>query len=64
VSINPRLLGAAGTVIVMVSGAAKAEVMAHVLGAEHDPAQWPAQLALLPQTTWILDKGAAAEVTR
>jgi len=64
VSINPRLLQVAGTVIVMVSGAAKAEMMAHVLGAEHDPAQWPAQLALLPQTTWILDKGAAAEVPR
>jgi 6-phosphogluconolactonase len=62
VSLNPKLLNAAGTVLVMVSGAGKAGVMAHVLGAEHDPQQWPAQLALLPQTTWILDRGAAAEV--
>ena len=62
VSLNPKLLNAAGTVLVMVSGAAKAGVMAHVLGPEHDPAQWPAQLALLPQTTWLLDRGAAAEV--
>jgi len=64
VSLNPKLLKAAGTVLVMVSGAGKAGVMGHVLGAEHDPAQWPAQLALLPQTTWILDRGAAAEVQR
>ena len=64
VSIHPRLLQAAGTVIVMVSGAAKSGVMAEILGAEHDPARWPAQLALLPQTTWLLDKGAAAEVRR
>jgi 6-phosphogluconolactonase len=62
VSLNPRLLTAAGTVLVMVSGAGKAGVMAHVLGAERNPAQWPAQLALLPQTTWLLDRGAAAEV--
>jgi 6-phosphogluconolactonase len=64
VSINPRLLQAAGTVLVLVSGAAKAGVMAHIFGAQHDPAQWPAQLALLPQTTWLLDEGAAAEVAR
>jgi 6-phosphogluconolactonase/glucosamine-6-phosphate isomerase/deaminase len=46
----------------MVSGAGKAGVMAHILGAERNPARWPAQLALLPQTTWLLDRGAAAEV--
>ena len=62
VSLNPKLLKAAESIIVMASGSAKAAAMGQVLGAEHDPARWPAQLALLPQTVWILDKGAAAEV--
>jgi 6-phosphogluconolactonase len=62
VSLNPRLLPAAGVILVMVSGAAKAGVMAEVLGTKHDPATWPAQLALLPQTAWLLDKAAAAEI--
>jgi 6-phosphogluconolactonase len=64
VSLNPRLLRAAGLVLVMVSGAAKAGIMAEVLGGKHDPATWPAQLALLPQTIWLLDREAAAEVRR
>jgi 6-phosphogluconolactonase len=62
VSLHPRLLGAAGLVLVMVSGAAKADVMADVLGPVQAPARWPAQLALLPQTTWLLDQAAAAKL--
>ena len=64
VSLHPRLLEAAGTVVVMVSGQAKAEVMGHVLGPVRDPSRWPAQLALLPQTVWLLDRAAAAKVKR
>jgi 6-phosphogluconolactonase len=62
VSLHPRLLGAAGLVLVLVSGAAKADVMADVLGPLRDTARWPAQLALLPQTTWLLDQAAAAKL--
>jgi 6-phosphogluconolactonase len=62
VSLHPRLLGAAGLVLVMVSGAAKADVMADVLGPVQDSARWPAQLALLPQTTWLLDQAAAGRL--
>ena len=62
VSLNPRLLPAASLVLVMVSGATKADVMADVLGPVQDPARWPAQLALLPQTTWLLDQAAAGSL--
>jgi 6-phosphogluconolactonase len=62
VSLHPRLLAAASLVLVMVSGAAKADVMADVLGPLQDSARWPAQLALLPQTTWLLDQAAAGKL--
>jgi 6-phosphogluconolactonase len=62
VSLHPRLLDVAGSVLVIVSGTAKADVMADILGPLKDPARWPAQLALLPQTTWLLDQAAAAKL--
>jgi 6-phosphogluconolactonase len=67
VTLSPRLLGAADHVLVMISGEAKAATVATVLGPERDPARWPAQLAIRPNATWLLDKGSAArlrDVTR
>lgn len=62
VTLSPRLLAAAGLVLVMVSGDDKADVVASVLGAERDPARWPAQQALLPNAVWLIDRAAAAKL--
>lgn len=64
VTLNPRLLSAAGAVIVMVSGASKAEIVASVLGTQRDVKRWPAQAAVLPNAVWLLDQAAASGVTR
>jgi 6-phosphogluconolactonase len=60
VSLAGRVLPAASSVIVMSTGAAKAEVMGNVLGPELDVARWPAQAARLPNAIWLLDEAAAA----
>jgi 6-phosphogluconolactonase len=62
ITLSTRVLAAAGAVIMMVSGASKAEVMAKVLGPEREVAHWPAQAALLPNATWYLDEAAATNL--
>ena len=62
VTLSPRLLPVAGQVIVMVAGAAKAEMLAAVLGARRDSTRWPAQLARLANAVWLLDEAAAAQL--
>jgi 6-phosphogluconolactonase len=62
VSLAARILPAAPSVIVMSSGAGKAEVMASVLGTERDVTRWPAQAARLPNAVWLLDEAAAARL--
>lgn len=62
VTLTPGALEAARHVLVMVSGAAKAEMVRQVLRGERDPRRWPAQLAVLPQATWLLDAGSAAQL--
>ncbi|CAN5548607.1 6-phosphogluconolactonase [soil metagenome] len=62
ITLNPRLLRAAHAILVMAPGEGKADVLAQVLGSERDPARWPAQLALLPQATWLLDRASAAKL--
>ncbi|MFV2062348.1 MAG: 6-phosphogluconolactonase [Chloroflexota bacterium] len=62
VTLAPFLLPAAGLVVVMVPGAGKADVMAKILGNEHDPMRWPAQLALLPNAVWLLEPDSAARL--
>lgn len=61
-SLTPRILAAAGSVIVVVHGAAKAAILASVLGPERDERRWPAQLARRENATWFLDRAAAAEL--
>ena len=56
VTLSARLLPSAGIVIVMASGAAKRDVLADILGLEHDAQRWPAQAALLPNAVWLLDQ--------
>jgi 6-phosphogluconolactonase len=60
VTLNPAVVGAARVVLVVVTGADKAEVVATVLGRERDPRRWPSQLARRSGATWILDEAAAA----
>ena len=59
VTLVPRVMDAAGVVIMVVIGDNKADIMATVLGGERDPARWPAQTAILDNAVWILDEGAA-----
>jgi 6-phosphogluconolactonase len=60
VTLNPAILGAAGDLVAVVVGSAKAEGLGEVFGPTLDPARWPAQLALRAGATWILDRAAAA----
>jgi 6-phosphogluconolactonase len=64
VSLNPAFLAAARLVLVVVAGAAKAEVLANVLGATRDPSRWPSQHARRPNAVWLLDEAAAAKLPR
>jgi 6-phosphogluconolactonase len=62
VTLNPAILGAARELLVVVQGAAKADVLADVLGPVRDPARWPAQLARRAGATWLIDASAAARL--
>lgn len=63
ITFSTRVLPAAGSVIVMASGAAKADVIATVLGDERDPSRWPSQAAILPNAVWLLDAEVASGLT-
>jgi 6-phosphogluconolactonase len=64
ISLNPRIVEAARSVIVVAHGRGKAEILASVLGPERDERRWPAQLARRPGATWFLDRAAAASLPR
>ena len=51
-------------VLVVVTGAAKADVVRDVLTGEIDVARLPAQLARRDRATWILDEAAASRLPR
>ncbi len=60
VTLNPAVIGAARAVLAMAQGTAKAAIVATIFGPERDPLRWPAQLALRPGVTWLLDAAAAS----
>jgi 6-phosphogluconolactonase len=64
VTLNPRVLDVARRIIVVAHGAAKAPILAEVLGPERDERRWPAQLARRAGATWILDEAAASAIGR
>ncbi len=64
VTLNPRVLDAAREVLVVSHGAAKADIMAIVLGDVRDPTRWPTQLVRRAGVTWLLDAAAAARLPR
>jgi 6-phosphogluconolactonase len=61
-TLNPAVIGAARQVLVVATGAAKAQVLGEIFGPTRDPKRWPAQLALGDNATWILDAAAAASL--
>jgi 6-phosphogluconolactonase len=64
VTMTPPLVRAARDVLMVSTGASKAEVVAAVLGMDGDERQWPARIADLDHATWILDEAAAARLER
>ncbi len=64
VTLNPRVLDVARRIIVVSHGAAKAAILAEVLGPVRDDRRWPAQLARRAGATWILDEAAASAIDR
>jgi 6-phosphogluconolactonase len=64
VTLSTRLLHVAGLVLVMTAGERKRDILARVLGAEHDEQRWPAQAALLPNAVWLVDGAAAADLAQ
>lgn len=64
VTMHPSVVRVARDVLVVATGASKAEVLADVLGDGRDERRWPAQLARHARATWILDEAAAARLAR
>lgn len=62
VTLSPHLLQAAGSIVVMVPGAAKAEIVAECFTAPKEPRRLPAQLALRPNAVWLLEPESAARL--
>jgi 6-phosphogluconolactonase len=60
VTLHPTIVEVAREVLVVATGAGKADVLAEVLGAsQRDPRRLPAQAARHDRATWILDEAAA-----
>lgn len=64
VTLSPHLLRSAGSILVMVPGAAKARVVAECFHSPFDPQRLPAQLAIRPNAVWLLDHGSAAALSQ
>jgi 6-phosphogluconolactonase len=62
ITLSAKAIAEAGTVIVMVTGAAKADIVAGVLEGDRDVSKWPAQSAVSPNAAWLLDEAAAAQL--
>ena len=62
VTFSPRILDDARALLAVATGAAKAAVLADVLGPLRDERRWPAQRARRAGATWILDLAAAGDL--
>jgi 6-phosphogluconolactonase len=61
-TITPPVIGAARSIIVMATGAGKADAVARALEGDLDPKKTPAQLAR--RGTWIVDEAAASNLKK
>ena len=59
ITLDPRILDAARHIVVMVTGDAKAEMLARLLGAADEASTLPAARAIRDNALWLLDKAAA-----
>lgn len=64
VTMHPSVVRVAREVLVVVTGAGKAAILAEILGPTRDERRWPAQVARHERATWILDEAAAARLPR
>jgi 6-phosphogluconolactonase len=62
VTLNPRTVAAAVRSLILVTGEAKASVVADIFGEAFEPRRLPAQLTRRRGATWILDRAAAARL--
>ena len=62
VTLVPRLLMAAGTVLVMIPGSSKEDVVRACFDPTMDVQHLPAQWALRPNALWLLDRDSAADL--
>jgi 6-phosphogluconolactonase len=62
VTLNPAILGAAGDLLAVTFGSAKAPVVGAIFGPARDPSRWPAQLARRGGATWFIDEAAATQL--
>lgn len=62
VTLNPAIIAAARTLIVVATGTGKAAILAEIFGPELDRRRLPAQLARRDGAMWILDEAAAANL--
>lgn len=65
ITVTWPVIEASRQILVMVTGADKAEALLQVLEGERNERQFPAQkLRDLPHVTWLVDEPAAAKLTR
>lgn len=64
ITMHPSVVRVARDVLVVATGAGKAEVLAAILRDGRDERRWPAQLARHGRATWILDEASAANLAR
>jgi 6-phosphogluconolactonase len=62
VTLNPAIVSAAGAVVVVVYGQAKADVIREALRGSAEPRDLPARLAARSGATWILDEPAGGRL--
>jgi 6-phosphogluconolactonase/glucosamine-6-phosphate isomerase/deaminase len=59
ITLDPRFLEAARQIVVMVTGDAKAEMLAKLLAEGGESPAWPARRAIRDNAIWLLDTAAA-----
>jgi 6-phosphogluconolactonase len=64
ITLNPRILDAAGAVMVVAHGAGKATILHAVLDGPRRERAYPAQRARRGGATWLVDAAAARELVR
>jgi 6-phosphogluconolactonase len=62
VTLNPRVLDVATSVLMVTTGASKASIVGRIFGPARDERSLPGQLVRRAGVTWLLDEAAAADL--